>query len=277
MVQLVADSTCDILKETREKLNLEMIPLTVFFDDGAYKDGIDLTHEEFYEKLGKSSKLPTTAQVNPSQFEDVFRRITDRGDDIVCFCISKELSGTLFSAMIAADAVAPGRIFCVDTRCASFGSYLLINEAAKMRDSGKSAREIYEKVQELAGKIKYFSMIDSLKYLKMGGRISGAAAMIGELLGIHPIIQVDGDINVVSKVRGYKAAFNKLLELFQAEPADLQYSVAIGHSNNPLRLSELIEFFRPYLETAEVITGNLGAVIGSHIGPGGIGVAYIAK
>ncbi len=277
MVRIVADSTCDISKETRDRLGVTTVPLKVNFDDGVYRDGIDLSVGEFYAKLSRVSKLPTTSQVNPSEFEEVFRKITEKGDEVVCICISRELSGTLSSALTAAEAVDPSRIFCVDTRCATFGAYLIINEAVKMRSMGISAKEIAENAQSLADRVRLFAMVDTLKYLKMGGRVSGTAAAIGEILGIHPIIQVKGSISVLGKARGYKAAFSKLLESFLAEPADLSHGVAFGHSYSPQRLKELMSLFEPYIRGAEVLTGDVGPVIGSHVGPGALGVAYIAK
>lgn len=277
MVQIVADSTCDISKELREKLGVIMVPLKVLFGDGVYKDGIDLTQEEFYYKLGKATKLPTTAQVNPGEFEDTFSKIIDSGDEVVCICISNELSGTYNSAVTAADALDPSKIYCVDTRCATFGSYLIINEVAKMRDLGMTAKEIAEKARVLASKIRLFAMVDTLKYLKMGGRLSGTAAMIGGILGIHPIISVQGTISVVAKTRGLNAAFSKLLSLFLADKADLRYGIAFGSANAPERQAELIKRFKPYLGDAEILSSSLGAVIGAHVGPGALGYAFISK
>ncbi len=277
MVRIVADSTCDISKETRCKLGVTTVPLKVNFEEGIYRDGLDLSIEEFYAKLSRASKLPTTSQVNPSEFEEVFREIIGNGDDVVCICIARELSGTLASAIAAAKAVDTSRIFCVDTRCATFGAYLIINEAVKMRDSGMSAREIAEDTQKLADRVRLFAMVDTLKYLKMGGRVSGTAAAIGGILGIHPIIQVKGSISVLGKARGRKAAFSKLLEHFLAEPADLSHGIAFGHSHSPESLKELMSLFEPHIRGAEALTGDLGAVIGAHVGPGALGVAYIAK
>lgn len=277
MVRIVADSTCDISKELRDKLGVEMVSLKVLFEDGVYKDGIDLSIEEFYNKLGEASKLPSTSQVNPGEFEEVFGRIIDAGDEVVCICISEELSGTYSSAVSAANALDPTKIFCVDTRCATFGSYLIINEAAKMRDLGMNASEIADKARMLASKIRLFAMVDTLKYLKMGGRLSGTAATIGGLLGIHPIILVHGSISVVAKTRGINAAFSKLLSLFLAEKADLSYGIAFGNSNAPERQNELIKRMKPYLGDAEVLTSSLGAVIGAHVGPGALGFAFISR
>ncbi len=278
MVRIVIDSTSDIPKETREKLGFIMVPLTVHFGEEAFKDGVEITHSEFYSRLKNADKLPTTSQVNPNEFEEVFKKIIDDGDDIVCLCLSSELSGTYGSAVIAAGAISPDRIFCVDTKSATFGTYLIIKEALKMRDMGLSAKEIAEKSRQLAGRIRFIAVVDTLKYLKMGGRISAAAATLGGLLSIHPIIEIrEGKVEVIGKVKGRKAAFSKLLELYLEKPADFSHGFAFGHSNAPERLVELMDFFAPYVKTEDVITSDVGSVIGTHAGPGALGYAYIPE
>lgn len=278
MIRIVVDSTCDIPAAKREKLGLTMVPLTINFEDGAYKDAIDLTNSEFYEKLSKAAKLPTTSQVNPGEFEEVFREITCAGDDIVCICLSSKLSGTYNSALTAAGTVSPDRIHCVDTNSASFGSYLIVKEAVGMRDSGLSAKEIAEKSQNISDRLKIIAMVDTLKYLKMGGRLSGTAAMIGGLLGIHPIIKVSkGIIEAIGKTRGQRAAFQKLLDYFIAENVDFSCGVAFGHSNAPEKLKEFMDFTAAHIRTGDVLIGSLGSVIGAHIGPGAVGLAYVTQ
>ena len=276
MVRFVIDSTSDITRETREKLGLTMASLTVHFGEQAFKDGVEITHDEFYSRLKTAVKLPTTSQVNPNEFEEIFKKIIDDGDDIVCLCLSAELSGTYSSAAIAAKAIAPDRIFCVDTKSATFGTYLIIKEAVKMRDLGLSAKVIAEKSSQLASRIRFIAVVDTLKYLKMGGRISAAAATLGGILGIHPIIEIrDGKIEVVGKSKGRKAAFSKLIELYLQKPADFSHGFAFGHANAPERLVELMDLFAPFVKTDDVVTSDVGSVIGTHSGPGALGIAYI--
>ena len=276
MVRIVIDSTSDILKEDRDSQSLIMVPLTVCFGDKTYKDSVEITHDGFYSKLKTATSLPTTTQINPNEFEEVFQKLIDEGDDIVCLCLSAELSGTYSSAVIAAEAIAPDKIFCVDTKSATFGSYLIIKEAVKMRDKGFSAKEIAENARGLADRIRLIAVVDTLKYLKMGGRISAASATLGWLLGIHPIIELaGGKIVVIGKPKGSNAAISKLLEYFLAMPADFSYGIAFGHSNAPAKLKELMDFFAPHIKTEDLITSNLGSVIGTHAGPGAVGIAYI--
>ncbi len=276
MVHIVIDSTSDIPKDVRDRLGLIMVPLTVHFGENAFKDGVEITHDEFYNKLKTADNLPTTSQVNPNEFEEVFNKIIEEGDDIVCLCLSGELSGTYGSSVIAAEAIAPDRIFCVDTKSATFGTYLIIKEAVKMRDKGLTAEEIAENTRALAQKVILLAIVDTLKYLKMGGRISAAAATLCGLLGIHPIIEIrDGKIEVIGKAKGRKAALSKLCDKFLENPADFSHGVAFGHSNSPDKLVELMDFFAPYIKTDDVITSDVGSVIGTHAGPGALGIAYI--
>ncbi|NLL46773.1 MAG: DegV family protein [Clostridiales bacterium] len=278
MVRIVVDSTCDIPKPERDALGLTMVPLKIIFEDGLFRDGVDLTNSEFYERLGKASRLPTTSQVNPAEFEDVFREIIDdTEDDIVCICMSSNLSGTYNSAVSAADIVAKDRIHCVDSNSASFGSYLIIKEAVRMRDSGMSAREIAAKSQDISKRLNIIAMVDTLKYLRMGGRLSGVSAIIGELLGIHPIVKISkGIIEVVGKARGQKASLQKLLDFFLEERVDFSHGVTFGHSNAPEKLSKFMDLMSGHIRTEDVLIGNLGSVIGAHIGPGGVGLAYVS-
>lgn len=279
MVKIVVDSTCDIPKAERDALGLIMVPLTINFEDGSFKDGVDITNSEFYERLSKASRLPTTSQVNPGEFEDVFREIiTDTEDDIVCICMSANLSGTYNSALSAADIVAADRIHCVDSSSASFGSYLVIKEAVRMRDRGMPAQEIAVKSRDIAGRLRIIAMVDTLKYLRMGGRLSGVAAIIGELLGIHPIIRISqGIIEVVGKARGQKASLQALLDHFVDESVDFSHGVAFGHSNAPEKLGRFKALMADHIRTEDILIGNLGSVIGAHIGPGGVGLAYVVQ
>lgn len=275
MVKIVVDSTCDIPKSERDALGLTMVPLTINFEDGSYKDGVEITNSEFYEKLSTASKLPTTSRVNPAEFEDVFREITDNGDDVVCICLASTLSGT-FDSALAASALSPDKIYCVDTNSASFGSYLIIKEAVRMRDRGMSAKEIAANSQDISERLNIIAMVDTLKYLKMGGRLSGVAAIIGELLGIHPIVKISkGIIEVVGKARGQKASLQKLLDRFLEERVDFSHGVAFGHSNAPEKLNRFMALMSSHIRTEDVLIGNLGSVIGAHIGPGGVGLAYV--
>ncbi|MGE4484761.1 MAG: DegV family protein [Oscillospiraceae bacterium] len=281
MIRIITDSTCDLERSEWKALDLTVLSLTINFGARVFKDGRDLSHADFYDMLAKAQKLPTTSQVNPGEFEDVFTKYVEQGDEIVGIFIASDLSGTMQSALIAANAVDPEKIFIVDSRSASFGMALLIREAARMRDTGKyTAAEIARTVQKLALRLRIYAVVDTLKYLKMGGRISGGAAAIGGLLGILPVVEVyNGKVQSIDKTRGEKGGKKALLQLFQKYEPDFEYGVAFGHSNVPDRMKAYMDYFRPHIPVTmrSIHTSGIGSVIGTHTGPGVVGVAFISK
>lgn len=277
MIRIVTDSTCDLTRREQEELGIDVIPLTINFDGRIYKDGVDLTQEQFYAKLEKVSKLPTTSQINPGEFGQYFQSCLDSGDDVVGIFLSSGLSGTYQSAVIAANEVGPDRIFPVDSRSFSFGTALLIREAVRMRNDGQyKAADIAKAIALLSRRLKLYAVVDTLKYLKMGGRLDAKTAFVGELLGIKPVAEVvDGKIEIVGKVRGDSAFIKALYKKFQEVPPDFRYGFAFGHSNCPEKLEACRKFFAPYLETDQIICCNVGSVVGTHTGPGDVAIAYI--
>lgn len=279
MIKIIVDSTCDLTKEEAVSMSLEVLPLTINFSDEIYRDGIDLTPAEFYKKLRQAKALPTTSQINPAQFEQAFIPHIEKGDDIIVITLSSKLSATLNSAVIAAQAVCPERIHVVDSLSASMGISLLIKQAVKMRDAGKySITEIVRTLRALVPRINVYAVLDTLKYLKKGGRLSGGAALIGGALGISPIVKViDGRVESIGKVRSERAGMRALLTYVQEYGIDIAYGVAFGNADDWQKMMRYIEYLRPYLEGAEIFTGNLGSVIGAHTGPGVVGMAFFGK
>lgn len=278
MVQIITDSTCEFSQKEQIDMNITVIPHRVCFGNVSYKDNIDITREEFYEKLATVQELPTTSQINPSEFEDVFQKVKDKNDQAVVLVITSELSGTYQSASIASDTVNSNNIYLVDTNTGSFGLALLVKEAVKLRDAGMMAKDIALKIHSLSKRIKMFAVIDTLKYLKIGGRISASTAMIGTILGIHPIMEVrNGKILAVDKVRGFKSGMKKLLDYLEREPADLSYGLSLAHSNSMDKLERFMEYLKTTIKTDDIIVTNIGSVVGAHTGPGVIGISYIAK
>ena len=279
MIRIVTDSTCDLLQSEQAQLGVDVLPLTLNFAGHIYKDGIDLTHAQFYEKLAKSSKLTTTSQINPGEFAQYFEKCVAAGDEVVGIFLSGELSGTYQSAMIAANEVSPDRIFPVDSRCTTFAMGLLVREAVRMRDSGQyRGAEIAKAIALLAKRVRLFAVIDTLKYLKMGGRLDAKTAFVGELLGIKPVIAVtDGKVEVIGKTRGETGYGKALLKQFQLSKPDYHYGVAFGHANAPEKLKNCMTFFAPHLQPTQIYSGNVGSAIGTHTGPGVVGMAYISS
>lgn len=278
MIRIITDSLCDLTMEHAEKLNIDILPLTVRFGDKDYKCGIELSNEEFYEKLETSSDNPSTAAVNPYDFEELFQRYIDDGDDVVAILFSKHMSATYQSASIAAGNVNSDRLHLIDCENGAMGQALLIETAVAMRDKGLSADEITEKITELLPKTKTYIVIDTMEYLKRGGRISKSAALIGGLMKLHPVLQIIADgAKPIDKVKGKKSCnawlINKLLET----PADTAYQLVIGHSNAPERAEAFKEQLREAGIKNDIFVTCIGPIVGTHIGPNCLGIGYIEK
>ncbi len=276
MIRIITDSLCDLTMERAKELNIDILPLTVSFGEENYKCGIELTNEQFYEKLETNPNNPSSAAVNPYEFEEVFQRYVDAGDDIIAILFSKHMSATYQSATIAADNINSDKLTLIDCENGAMGQALLIETAVSLRDAGLSAAEITEKITALLPKTKTFIVVDTLEYLKRGGRVSKSAAFIGNLIKLHPVLQVVADgAKPVDKVKGKKSAnawlINKLLQF----PADTSYKVIIGHSNN----LERAEAFKKQLKEAgitnDIFITCIGPIVGTHIGPNCLGIGYV--
>ena len=278
-IRIITDSTSDIPLEDQERLGIDIVSLCVIFGENKYTDGIDLKKPQFYDMLSKSTTLPTTSQVNPDGFVDFFKKYTEAGDDVIVITISSKLSGTYQSAVIAKQMVGSNRIYLVDSDSATFGLALLVYEAIKQRDNGIDAKQIFESLMGLKDRVKFYAVVNTLKYLKMGGRLSSSAAIIGEVLGIKPLVTVaDGEVKSIGKERGQKAAFSWILGKMQNAIPDKQYPIVFGHSNAP----DIMDSFIALIDAGGVDIKDhkvceIGGVIGTHAGPGCAGVAYIAQ
>jgi len=277
-IRIISDSTCDLSPEDQRRLDIVVVPLTVDFSGTSYLDGIEITSEQFYEKLDSCEELPTTSQVSPQRFIDVFEGYLEAGDDIVGIFISGEISGTYDSACIAKKMLGSDRLHIVDSKSATMGLALLLNEAAKQRDAGLEATQIADHAAMLSGKIRFFAAINTLKYLRKGGRVSAATAIVGEILGMKPIVtMVNGSIHSVGKTRGLSAAINMILQKVLVDLPDLRYGVAFAHSCSPELVEEAAACMKGPLKLVDWSICNIGSVIGTYVGRGGIGFAYIAQ
>ena len=205
MVRILTDSSADFSEELARQLNVEVLPLGVTFEDGtAYRDRVDLQPEEFYEKLAACEKLPKTSQPNLGDVLTAFENARDAGDEMVAIFISSQLSGTYQSACIAA-APFKESVFVVDSENATIGERILAERAWALRDEGLSAADIAYCLNQEKKDIRLVASLDTLEYLRRGGRISGAAALVGGMLSIKPVVGVvDGDVVVLGKARGSK-------------------------------------------------------------------------
>lgn len=278
MVRIITDSTSDITQEEGALLGITVVPLSVHFGSQEFKDGIDLSKEDFFDKLSAAQSLPTTSQVPPGEFASLFSRFIDGGDEIVGIFISAELSGTFQSAEMARGLVDRSMIYVIDSRTATFGMALMVREAVRFRDEGKSAKEIAEIIRSLVKRIRLFAVVDTLKYLKMSGRISNATAFVGGLLGINPIITVtEGKVESIGKTRGRQAGLKLIYDQMLQDPPDTDYLVSFGHSNALTALKETIEYFTGLFPIKNYFEADIGITVGTHVGPGAAGIAYFTK
>ena len=288
MIQLITDSGSDILAQEAEAKDLVVLPLKVNFAGTEYLDGRTITHQEFYEKLIETDVSPTTSQVPPAEFEEAFRSALQEGREIICITLSKKLSGCYQSAMIAREEILeeqPGARICViDSENACLGQRVLVELAIRLREEGKSFEEISSQLEVMKKRIRLIALIDTLEYLIRGGRLSKGAGFVAEMLSIKPVIAVqDGEVVVLGKARGSKNANNKLTELVrQSGGIDFSLPFSLAYSGISVALlkkyiSDSKSLFEEYVSEEELPYACIGATIGTHVGPGAIGVAFFAK
>lgn len=278
MVKIITDSSCDLSLERCKELGVEMLPITVNFGTESFRANVDITTEEFFERLQQADELPKTAQITPADFEKVFAPYKESGEEVVCLFISSRMSGTLQSATVARDILGATNIYLPDTLNVTFALGLLVEEAVKMRDRGLNAKEIVAGIEELIPRIRLWAVIDDLKYLKMGGRLSATSALVATILGICPIITLkDGLVEVVGKARGKKAAYKFIKGLVDKNPISSDYCVTVGNANVPDTMKSFVEYFEDDFKKRDVHLQNIGSIVGTHTGPGAVGMAYIKK
>ncbi len=278
-VRIILDSTADSAAHIRSKCTV--VPLTVHFDDEEYLDGLTISHADFYTKLAQSTNLPSTSQPTPDAFAQEFRKVVDAGDKAVVLTISSLLSGTYQSATIAAMDF-PGSIFVVDTRTVTIGAGILAELAVQLAEKGLDAEAIAQRITDERENVRLIAMLDTLEYLKKGGRISKTAAFAGELLSIKPIISiVEGEIKVLGKARGIRQAGTMLLSHIEAAGGiDFTKPVLPGCTGQGDELLKKFLADNADRWDAEVLAERftiIGSVIGTHAGPGAFAMAFFKK
>ena len=278
MIRIITDSTCDLTRQDQERLGIKVIPLQVLFGTTHYTDGVDLTTKDFYEKLETEKELPTTTQINPDTFERVFKEYLDQGDEIVAILLSSHLSGTYQSAVIAKDILESDKIHLIDSQNVTLGLALIVEEAVKLRDQGLSTAEIVQEMEKLKEKVRLVAIVDTLKYLQKGGRISAASALVGTALGIKPIVQVkEGTVQVLGKERGQKKMYKFIMNYLEEQGVNTDHIVVFAHSMAEDALLPLKEMVQEACNVKGNHTVCIGSTVGTHVGPGAVGVAFIAK
>lgn len=281
-IRIITDSASDIPNNDKVPANLSILPLTIRFGEEEFQDGVTITNEEYYNRLTGGDILPKTSQVTPFAFEEEIQKALDNGEKVIIITISSGLSGTYQSACIAASNFDKD-VTVIDSFMATVSEQILVDYALKLVDSGMEYDKIVETLENDKKKLKLVGPLDTLEYLKKGGRISAAAAVFGSALSIKPVITlVDGKVEVATKARGRKNAVESTLKILRESETgvDLEKPVAIGYSGNEKdMLNIFVESSKTNgninLENWKVV--SIGSTIGTYTGPDSIILGYFEK
>ena len=279
MIKIVTDSTAYLPEATIREHDLRIVPLYVHFGEEAFKEGVELSNAEFYARLKEAPVLPTTSQPAAGEFHQVFKELVDAGHEIVVLTISSKLSGTWNSAMAAKEMLPDAKICVIDSLSTSIGLQLMLEAAIAAVAAGATCSEIVEQIEEIKRKVYVLFVVDTLEYLAKGGRIGNAKAFLGTLLQVKPILILqDGAIEPLEQVRSKRKALARMLDLDVEYLGDKgpQAKVAITHALVEEEARALAQEIRGRLGCADPSVAELGPVIGTHTGPGVIGVAVYA-
>lgn len=279
-IRIIVDSASDISQAEAKELGITVIPMRTTFGEEEFLDGINMTSGQFFEKLVETDELPKTSLIGPAEYGDLFKEWTGKGEEVLCITISSKLSGCYQSALLAAEDYE-GKVIVLDSTNVTVGEQILTRYAVKLRDRGLSLREIADELNEKKKKIRLVALLDTLEYLKKGGRISAAVALAGSLLSIKPVIAIEhGEVAMLGKARGSKNGNNILNEQVQKAGGidfDMPFSLAYsGMSTNMLDkyLADHKHLYEDYV--TDIPTCQIGSTIGTHVGPGATAVSFFA-
>ncbi len=280
-VRILTDSTCDIDFVKQKELGIDILPIKIRFGEEEYRDSIDLSKEDFFSKLRVCTALPTTVQVTPEEYLPYFESYMENGDEIFASFLSSKMSGTFQSAMIAKGMLGDKgkNIHLLDSGTVTAGLGALIYQAIRLRDEGKSAKEIYDILNEAKKRIVVYGIIEDLKYLYMGGRLSATQKVMGNLLGVKPIIDVrDGVIHTIGKARSMAKAYEFVAKQIKKRPFDENMAFCFGNTDAPDIMRTYIDYLSgefPALPEHEIL--SIGPTVGTHIGPNCVATCFFEK
>ena len=280
-VTIITDSASDITQAEARQWGITVLPLKTRFGDAEYLDGVTMTHDQFYQRLVESDELPATSQLSPFDYAEAFRRGAQDGAQVLCITLSSRLSGSYQSACIAAEEL-PGRVTVVDSRNVCVGQRVLVELALQLARAGEGAEAIAAWLEQERSRVRVIALLDTLEYLRRGGRISAASAVAGTLLSIKPVVAVeDGAVVVLGKARGSKNGGNMLNSLVEKSGGiDFSRPLCLGYAG----LSDAL--LQKYIaDSAPLYSGHpgplpiscIGSTIGTHVGPGAIAAAFFAR
>ena len=277
MIRILVDTSSDYTVEEIKEKGMELVPLHITIGESDYKDAYDLSKDAFYELLTTSEEFPKTSQPTPQDFVDVFEDVQEKGDELICILLSSKLSGTYQSATLAKSIVEYDNIHLVDSLGATHMIRIMADYAKELVAAGKSAEEIVAVLEEMKSKIKVLAVVDTLEYLCKGGRVSKASAAIGEMAKVKPMITVaEGEVAVIGKSLGKNKAIGNLLKSLGECEVDERFPIysvcTLGTENAEIFETRLKTEGYNFKERVQV-----GATIGTHVGPGVFGMIFVQK
>jgi DegV family protein with EDD domain len=279
-IKIICDSLADIPAELVQKYDIEVVPLSIMFNDKEYIDGIDITKAEFYKMLRENEKLPKTSQVTYMAFKNIFEKYISQNRKIIYIGGSSKTSGTYQSAVMAKNDIKQGSINTFDSLSLSIGIGCMVLIAAKLAKEGKNVEEILSNLESSRNNASLLFTVETLDYLQKGGRISLAKATIGNMLNIKPILCLeDGFIKPIFQVRGKKQAINKIVDLIKEQHGEdlSKKQIIIGCGDRDIDLEALKKKLNEEFKLEELLEVNLGSCICAHTGPGVFGIACCDK
>ncbi len=278
-IKIIIDSNSDFSEVEAKKLGFLYAPISVQIDENEYLDGVDLSPDDFYKKLAACKKIPQTSLINEFRWSELFEGATADGSEVIAITISSKLSGTYQAAVNASKAFA-NKVYVVDSLNATFGEGALCLYAKRLKEEGLSANEIVEKLNARKKDVCVYAVVDTLKYLQKGGRISTATALIGTTLSIKPLVGiVDGEVKMIGKALGYKkgcATLNSIIE----NAGEIDFSMPLGYvwsGNDPTNLEKYKKESAYLVKDAKIAAYSLGSSIGTHVGAGAVGFVFFKK
>jgi len=275
-IGIVTDSTAYLEPDYIEANDIKVVPLKVILEDVSYREGVDISNDEFYDRLKEPGVFPTTSQPSAGEFLEAYQDMADRYDALMSIHISAGISGTVDSARTAAAEMGDYTIEIIDSRYTGIQLSMFVDKLVEARDKGKDMDELKSLADRIIEDSELFFLVDTLEYLKRGGRIGGAQALLGSMLRIKPILYIDGTIDALEKVRGSHKALDRLVELVAEKLGGRKAQVGLTYVQDQEKLQELLEKVKRSLncDPDSIVYNEVGPVIGAHVGPGTVGVGF---
>lgn len=278
MLRIITDTASDITKEQADKMNIEIVPLAITFEDGDCPQVEEKDFVIFYERLQKCQKLPTTSRPTPEAYLKIYEEAKSKGEEVLVLTLSGGLSGTIETAFTAKQMGEYENVHIVDTHQAIIAQRMIVEYAVKLRDEGYKAKDIAEKIEECRDRIVVCGVVDTLKYLKIGGRVPASLATIGEALRIKPVIVLEDTIlKTIGKARGRKDGISKLYSKVEKDGIDTNYPVYFGYTTNKEIVDDFMYVTCKKYNLKDTKIYPVGGIIGTHCGTNCIAIAYMKK